>query len=251
MRISDYLAGGLDPVALMRQVGMQPDPWQARVLRSNAMRVLLLCARQTGKSSVAAVMAVHTAVFEPGALVLLLSPSMRQSQELFRRCLAVYRALGRPLPIESETTMALALETGSRIISLPGGEGTIRGFSAVRLLLVDEAAQVSDDSYYAARPMVGVSGGRIVLMSTPAGRRGFFYDAVVGESSWEQTRVPASECPRLRPEFLTEERLTMGDWRYSQEYQLAFVDDEESVFSEAALAAAFSGDVEPLWEAAS
>src|SRR5690348_4356850 len=111
MRISDYLAGGLDPAALMRLAGMQPDPWQARVLRSNAPRVLLLCARQTGKSSVAAVMAVHTAVFDPGSLVLLLSPSMRQSQELFRRCLAVYRALGRPVPIESETTMWIQLET--------------------------------------------------------------------------------------------------------------------------------------------
>jgi hypothetical protein len=244
--LADHLAAGLDPVLLARRLGMEPDDWQCRVLRSQALRLLMLCCRQSGKSTVAGVLAVHTAVYEPGALVLLLSPSMRQSQELFRKCLAVYRAVGKPVGAETLTTMSLALENSSRIVSLPGGEGTIRGYSAVKLLLVDEAGLVEDESYFAARPMVGVSNGRIVLLGTPHGRRGFFFETASGPKGWQVERVPASECPRLDPGFLREELATMGEYMYSQEYELAFVEDELQAFGEEWVQAAFSREVSPL-----
>jgi hypothetical protein len=198
---------------------------------------------------VSAILAVHMALFEPGSLVLLLSPSQRQSVELFRKCIATYKTLGRPIASEAENTMNLTLENESRIVSLPGGEATTRGYSGVRLLLVDEAARVEDETYYSARPMVGVSGGRIILMSTPAGRRGAFYHTVQDPTGWDVIRVPASECPRLSPAFLEEERRTMGDYIYSQEYDLAFVDDETSIFPEDLIAAAFADNtIEPLFE---
>jgi hypothetical protein len=66
------LALALDPVLLARRAGIDPDPWQAEVLRSTAPRRLLNCSRQSGKSTVAAVRAVHVALYEPGSLVLLL-----------------------------------------------------------------------------------------------------------------------------------------------------------------------------------
>jgi hypothetical protein len=78
-----------DPVSLMQSVGILPDPWQAQVLRSSAHRLLLLCCRQSGKSTVSAALAWHTALAQPGSLILLLSPSLRQSQELFRKVLQV------------------------------------------------------------------------------------------------------------------------------------------------------------------
>jgi hypothetical protein len=52
-------------------------------------------------------------------------------------------------------------------VGLPGTEATIRGFSAVSLLLVDEAARCSDELYLAIRPMLAVSDGTLWLMSTP------------------------------------------------------------------------------------
>src|SRR5437763_5702286 len=145
--ISTDLACAFDPVRLAEQAGLVPDPWQASMLRSTAPRVLLNCSRQAGKSTVSAVLAVHTALYEPGALVLLLSPSLRQSGELYKKCAAVYQALGRPVQAESESALQLELENGSRIVSLPGKEGTIRGYSGVRLLAIDEAAWVPDDLY--------------------------------------------------------------------------------------------------------
>src|SRR5205823_4257024 len=79
------LAMGLDPVALVTRAGMTPDPWQARVLRSTSRRLLLNASRQSGKITTTAGEAVHTALYAPGSLSLLLSPSLRQSGELFRK----------------------------------------------------------------------------------------------------------------------------------------------------------------------
>src|SRR6187402_2139756 len=79
-----------DPAGVMVAGGMEPDPWQADVMRSGADRTLLLCSRQAGKSSVSAALAVRTALLEAGSPVLLLSPSQRQSGELFRKVLDLY-----------------------------------------------------------------------------------------------------------------------------------------------------------------
>src|ERR687886_2672911 len=119
MGISADLAAALDPCVLAERTGLVPDPWQARVLRSTERRLLLNCSRQSGKSTVTAILAMHTALYHAGALVLLLSPSLRQSAELFRKCLDVYRALGhhRPVAPQAESSLRLELEGGSRVIS--------------------------------------------------------------------------------------------------------------------------------------
>jgi hypothetical protein len=169
------LAMALDPALVMEAAGLTPDHWQREFLRSEATRQLLLCSRQSGKGLCAAVSAMHAALYAPPALVLLLSPSLRQSSELFRRVLDIYGALDAASPRIDENSLRLELTNGSRIISLPGKEGTIRGFSGVSLLVVDEAARVDDGLYYAVRPMLAVSGGRLVALTTPFGKRGFFH----------------------------------------------------------------------------
>jgi Terminase large subunit, T4likevirus-type, N-terminal len=241
------LACSLDPVILAEQAGISPDPWQADVLRSGAARVLLLCSRQAGKSTITSILAVHTAVYEPGSLVLLLSPTLRQSGELFKKCAGVYQALGRPVPSDSESALQLELENGSRIVSLPGKEGTIRGFSGVRLLAIDEAAWVPDDLYLAVRPMLAVSQGRLVALSTPHGTRGWFYEAWRGQEPWDRYEVPATRCPRISAAFLEEEQRSMGEWWYQQEYMCTFLDAETQAFRREDVDMAFREDVE-CWE---
>jgi|RhiMetdeSRZDD1v2_1073273.scaffolds.fasta_scaffold153455_4 terminase large subunit-like protein len=156
-----------DGVTLLTQAGHVPDPWQVQVLRSQATRLLLLCSRQAGKTCVAAALALGTALREPGSLTLILSASLRQSQESFRRVLDLYRTLQTPIPTQAESALRLEFGNGSRIISLPGTESTVRGYSGVRLLVIDEAARVSDDLYYSVRPMLAVSQGRLLALSTP------------------------------------------------------------------------------------
>src|SRR5438045_3244400 len=83
----------------------------------------------------------------------------------------------------------------------------VRGFSNVGLLIIDEAARVPDDLYIAVRPMLAVSGGQLICMSTPWGKRGFFYDAWVnGGDDWRRIQAPAQLIPRIKPEFLAQER---------------------------------------------
>jgi hypothetical protein len=237
----------VDPAGVMTAGGMEPDDWQADVMRSAAERTLLLCSRQAGKSSVSAALAVRTALLEPGAPVLLLSPSQRQSGELFRKVLDLYGALGRPVPAVRETALQLELANGSRVVSLPGTEGTVRGFSKVSLLIIDEAARVSDPLYYAVRPMLAVSRGRLVALSTPFGQRGWFHAEWTGGGSWERVRVTADQVPRITPEFLAEERRALGDRWWRQEYATEFTACVDAVFDYADIQAALAADVQPLF----
>jgi len=241
------LSLALDPVRMARAAGTEPDPWQAQLLRSTSRRLLLNCSRQSGKSLTTGILAMHVALYEPGALVLLLSPGERQSGELFRRCLAVYRALGQPVKARSIGALHLELDNGSRIVALPGKEETTRSFSDVRLLAIDEASRVDDALYKSVRPMLAVSGGRLICMSTPFGKRGFFYESWISDEAWERYEVPATECPRIPPEFLAEERRVLGPWWFQQEFECQFSETSAQLFSYDALMATVSPDIAPLF----
>jgi len=236
-----------DPSAVFTAAGQSPDAWQGRVLASDADRMLLLCGRQMGKSTVAAALTVRTILLQPGSPVLLLCPTLRQSGELFRKVLDQYAALGRPVPVVSQSALRLELANGSRVVSLPGTEGTVRGFSGVALLVIDEAARVSDSLYCAVRPMLAVSQGRLVALSTPFGQRGWFHDAWQSGGTWERVRVTADECPRITPEFLAEERKALGERYYRQEYLTSFESVIDAVFAFEDIQAAMSDDVTPLF----
>lgn len=224
------LAAGLDASLFARRLGIIPDPWQADVLRSRSDRMLLNCSRQSGKSTIVAALANHVALYEPGSLILLVSPSQRQSQELFKKVVAFWRRLGRPVPPETENLLTLELENGSRVISLPGKDATIRGYSGARLIAIDEAARVGDDLYFAVRPMLAVSRGRLIAASTPFGTRGWWYDAWRSAHDWDRFEVPATQCPRIDPAFLEEERHALGEWFYRQEYECVFSDADTTAF---------------------
>jgi len=209
--------------------------------------VLLNCARQSGKSTMAAILALHQALGTPLSLVLILAPAERQAKELFSKVAEAYRTLGHVIPAESYRKLGMELANGSRIEALPGSERTVRGFSGVDLLLVDEASRVADELYYAVRPMLAVSGGRLLMMSTPYGRRGVFYEEWTGAEGWERYEVPAGECPRISEEFLAEEQRTLPRRVYRQEYECAFEETDDQVFTHADVEAAISEEVTPLF----
>lgn len=241
------LASALDPAMLaFRAWRSKPDGWQVQVLRSRSRRLLMCVSRQAGKSSTAAVLAVHRALYRAPSLILCLSPSLRQSGELFRKVLNVYRATGQMEPPDSETLLRLELANGSRILSLPGSEQTIRGFSAVDMLLIDEAARVSDPLYHSVRPMLATSAGQLVLMSTPYGEVGFFHDALTQGTEWERITVTADQCPRIAPAFLAEERRVLGEVVFLQEYYCVPAANNYSVFDPSTVRAALDPTIVPF-----
>ena len=236
-----------DPVRILTHAGLEPDDWQAGVLRSDAQRMLLLASRQAGKSSVAAALALQTALLRPRSPVLLLSPSLRQSGELYRKVVDLFGALGRPMGVSAESALRLELSNGSRVVSLPGDEKNIRGFSGVALLIIDEAARVEDALYCSVRPMLAVSQGRLAALSTPFGKRGWFHDEWHGEGDWQRVKITAEQCPRISPQFLAEERRALGERWYAQEYGCEFSECLDAVFSWPDIQAALSDDIKPLF----
>lgn len=193
-------------------------------------------------------MALREALLKPNALVLLLSPTLRQSGELFRaRVRRLYSKLGRPIACVQESQLTMELANGSRIISLPGEEETIRGYSDVSLLVIDEAARVPDALYFSVRPMLAVSNGQLIVMSTPFGKRGWFYEAWSGDEQWNRVSVAAKDCPRISPRFLEEERQSIGDHWYAQEYENCFRDTVDAFFRQSDIDAAVDNDLTPLF----
>jgi len=244
------LCWALDPVRFAREkLGFTADPKQALVLGRKVRRGVLNCSRQWGKSTVAAIKSVHRASFLPGALTVVVSPSERQSGEFVRKAGVFVRKLGLRTRGDGDNSVSLLFPNGSRIVGFPGTESTVRGFSSVSLMLIDEASRVSDELYKAVRPMLAVGDGDLWLLSTPFGKRGFFYETWVGGGEeWTRVRAPATECPRISPAFLEDERKVMGDRWFRQEYLCEFVETDDSAFSEEWLKRAITPAVSPLFD---
>src|SRR5205823_12462814 len=136
---------------------------------------------------------------------------------------------------------------GRRGNARPGEEGGIRRHSGGGLVVLGEAGRVPDEVLAPGRPLVAVADGRLVALATPAGRRGWFWQAWEGGEAWVRVRVRAAECPRISPEFLEQERQALGERAYRQEYETSFEDTEGAVFGPDDLRSAFEDGGSPLW----
>lgn len=245
----DDLLFQMDALRFAREkLGFEPDAKQATVMGGEIRRGILNCTRQWGKSTVASAMAVHRAWSQAESLIIVVSPSARQTGEFLRKASGWVRKLQIKPRGDGDNELSLLLPNGSRLVGLPGSESTVRGFSAVSLMVIDEAARVSDELYKAVRPFLAVKNGDLWLMSTPYGKRGFFYNEWAnGGSRWQRVTTPATECPRISAEFLQEERTSMGEQWFRQEYLCEFVDVGATLFNRSVIESAFTKDVKPLF----
>jgi cytochrome c-type biogenesis protein CcmE len=218
------------PVEFAMSVGIEPDPWQVEVLASEHPRKILCCGRQTGKSTVGAVLAVHKALTCAESTVLIVAPGERQAKLLFSKVASLYRQAGHPLPAHSERRTGLELSNGSIIEALPAVERTTRGYS-VDLLVVDEAAAVPDLDYHGILPALIATQGEQVLLSTPRGRRGFFHELYHSDDNWQRVMVRSDEVGRIREEDLEVFRHTMPEQFFRQEFYCEWLDTEGGLFS--------------------
>src|SRR5215831_15471650 len=143
-----------------------------------------------------------------------------------------YRLLEGAPELAAESALRAEFRNGSRIISLPGTERTVRGYSAASLVVIDEASRVEDALLTAIKPTLATTDGRIVALSTPAGRMGWLYELWTNnDPAWDRVMVKATDCPRISKEFLEQELKDLGPAKYGQEYLLEWVDSESSAFS--------------------
>jgi hypothetical protein len=234
-----------DPVRFSRAAGLIPDQWQEEVLRSPAQRILMCCSRQSGKTSVACVLAAHTATYQDGSLTLIVSPTERQSSEGLMKVRQMLSAVGWPVPAVAEGATYVTLANRSRVVALPGAEATVRGYSACSLLILDEASRIPSELLASLRPVLAVSRGRLIALSTPAGKRGWFWLAWSGDEPYHRVQVTADQCPRITKEFLAAERRALGEAWFAQEYMASFEESATAMFSEEDIQELFTEEIEP------
>jgi hypothetical protein len=225
------LRRALSPLSVLEDAGIEPDPWQRTALQNWQRDHLLLCSRQTGKSSTAAALATWIALYQAESTTLLVSRAERQSHELFRMCRLLYGKVPTAPRLVTDAATSMALPNNSRILALPGSEETVRGISGVNAIVVDEAARVDDDLMTAIRPMLATTNGPLWALTTPFGKRGWFYKAWLEDRGVERVKVTAEECPRISPEWLEKQRARMAPWEFDQEFGCIFADNDDQLFT--------------------
>ena len=246
VRVEERRAAGT-AAELAAEMGFRLDGVQAEVLGRRRRRLLLNCTRQWGKSTVTAIRAVWEAVSRRGSLIVVAAPTARQSGELVEKVRMLASRLGETVRGDGLNEISAKFRNGSRIVGLPGREATIRGFSAPTLVVLDEAARIPDEVYWAVRPMMATVDADLWVLSTPFGKRGFFYEAwSAGGDDWDRVMVPATECPRIRLGLLDEERRAMGEEWVRQEYLCEFTDADSCLFDRESILRAIWEEGEPL-----
>ena len=236
-----------DPAQLMVDAGFIPDPWQAEFLRSDDLRNLILCGRQIGKSLAVALKALGTALTMPNSTVIVVAPIEPQANELLRKVLTCFNAIGRPMRLVREAVTTLEFGNGSRVLALPGRERSVHSYTAT-LLIIDEAARVPDEVYHGASPQLSASKGKLVALSTAFSKSGWFFKEFTEGEGFRRWSITAYDCPRHTPEFLAHERRSMGERWFSMAYLNLFGDDVAAVFSTEDITAALAdAGVQPLF----
>ena len=215
------------------KLDLKLDKWQKEVLNQKG-NICLRSGRQVGKSTVISIKAAEYAVYNKKKVVLVVAAVERQAYHLFEMTLNYlsdnYKSqikMGKNRPTKSK----IQLKNGTVIYCLPTGVSGlgIRGYT-VDLLIADEAAFIPEEVWTAVTPMLAVTKGDIILLSTPHGKEGFYYNCFQNED-YSSFHVSSEECERVDKKFLKREKERMTKVQYAQEYLGEFVDELMQFFS--------------------
>lgn len=213
------------------------DNWQKSVLDTDG-NITIRSGRQVGKSEVISAKGCKFAVENPGVIILIIAASQRQSSLIFEKLKSNVDRIcdeGENIYLEQPTLTKIFLKNGSKIYSLPAGRTGyfIRGFS-IDMLIADEAAYIPETVWNAVIPMIAVSKklrgmGHIILLSTPFGKGGYFYNSFT-DTDFKQFHISSEDCIRIPKDFLKKEKERMTKAEYRQEYQGEFTDEWNQFF---------------------
>ena len=207
-----------------RNLDFKADEVQQQILTESNTRILILAPRQAGKSTAAAVRVLHEAVHKPNATILLASASGRQSGQILQKTRQMARYMDIDLFAAPPKCEGFTLANGASVIALPDNEEKVRCFSAPSLIVVDEAAFASDTLYTALEPMLTVSNGTFMLLSTPNGQTGYFYEKWhLQNSPWTNIFGTLEDCPRVSDAAIQKLRESMSEETYQQEFECKFI----------------------------
>jgi len=213
-----------------QNLGMKLDKWQEMLIQEKEKNIVIRAGRQVGKSTGVALKAFFYAVENDHKTVLIVAASQRQSGLLFEKVKSIFLECAEEMIAENPTQTKLVLTNGTRIYSLPAGRTgyTIRGFS-IDLLIADEAAFIAEAVWVALIPMLAVTQGKVILLSTPFGKGGYYYRCF-GDSDFRQFHLSSEQCPRIPKKFLRKEKQRLSKLEYAQEYLGEFIEELSQYF---------------------
>lgn len=221
------------------------DPWQSEILNTKG-NVIVYSGRQTGKSTIASIKASRFVVENDHKVVLIISVTEKQAEEMLQKILFYLQDNHRGLikmGKDKPTKHTIRLKNGSMVRCEPVGQtgAGIRGFT-IDMLIADEAAFMPEEIWAAVTPMLLTTGGEMMLISTPHGRKGYFYDCTQNKDfsvfhvNSEEVANQRSEPQRsMMLEYLKKERERMTELQYAQEYLGKFIDELGQFFPDEVL----------------
>jgi len=234
-----------DPVTFAETfLNFHPFPYQEKLLRDSSKRVVSAWGRQTGKTTTNAIKAIHFAYCNPKKLVLIVSPSLRQSMIMFDRIIELINSNPHlPKSIVRKTRTLIQLDDGSKIVALPCSANMLRGYTA-HMIICDEAAFMPETVItQIIFPMLSTTQGNATFLSTPWGRDHFFYKAFM-DPNYSVHHVKSSECPTITKQFLDEQRRNMTAEAFQMEYEAQFTEAATSYFSQDLIRACINPEIE-------
>lgn len=230
---NDYIDLFLDPVRFFSFItGFHPTEYQQKILEDESQYVTIRASRQSGKTEVIAVKVLWHCLLNPDFQTLILAPTLRQSSIVFNKIdmYLLKNSFLRSLA-KVHSRSYIQFDNGSEIYNLPGSSGdTIRGYSP-KFVVVDEAAYIKDEVYTALEPSLAVTNGKIVLISSPFGKQGRFYESHTRLDYYSRYHVSYEDCPFINKDYIERERQNKTEMEFQQEYQADFVEEADTYFT--------------------
>jgi phage FluMu gp28-like protein len=255
------LEDDIDPKRLVNEpsyfvekiIGVEPFDYQKDFMDEDSRKKLFVAGRQVGKSRTCAWLALHKAITTSNSMVLLTAKSQRQASELFNQ---VKKELGNAeennqitedeFGVSRDTRTEINFDNRSRIKVVPiGRDGeNVRTYTA-DMIIVDEAAFINEEIFQQVlSPMLAVTDGDFIIISTPYGKQGFFWNKWSKENNWFTKQVPSWENPKIGANYIEEQREQLTSIQFKQEVRGEFDSNENSFLDESLLVSATRNNID-------
>lgn len=233
-----------------------PYPYQEKIIDAfhKNRNVIIMTGRQQGKTTCAAGFLLWKAMFTPDMTILIVANKYLQALEIMERIRFTYENI--PNHIRAGVTEYnkgnITFDNGSRIISRATSSDAGRGLS-ISLLYCDEFAFIppnkQKDFWSSVRPVLA-TGGSCIVTSTPRNDEDQFAqiwksaidttdqygnpkEDGLGKNGWKAVESPWTDMigydPNRTEEWAEQERYSLGNARFLQEYECKFYSDEETL----------------------
>lgn len=228
-----------------------PNGKQIEIVQTAGNKLILMPRQCFGKTTIIAIKEIaHPMIFKPNTPILVatnVEDSAVNLIKIVKSSVKKYADLCGFLQVTKDNEKEFELSNGSRVKALSSGSTAPRGFTA-KILVLDEAAYISDERFYKELlpTTASIDNPVIVASSTPNGKQGWFYK-YWQEMDWKRITAKREDCTWKSDDWFAQKRLEMTDTAYRQEFECEFLDVQNAVFSVEQLDRVFDNEVK-TWD---